>query len=478
LSDRDMSKPFNLLRWFSFASLAALLPVAGVTGALMSHFLNEEVLQRDAAVTAQFIQNCVLIEGDHIGLRSNLTLAELMVSEADANASGVSRQAMEVARANVLDHLAKLPDVLLASLFTRDGRIIWSTNKGLIGTLADHDDELEEAFTTRRYVATHYSGSEGNKDEQKFVVQPKDHFIENYIPLFNSKGEVVLVAEIYKEPRSLSATILKGQILVWATTFGSGVLVYLGLFNIIRRGSRLLEQQKKQLAETDSLVYVGEMATALAHSLRSPLASVRSSAELALTTEDLGVRKNARDIITQVDFLSKWVRELLLYSRPLTVEPEAVDLVGVLENVLDSFAATCAKTNVQVHWRRSETCHPMVEGNTSLLRQALHSVLSNAIEAMPVGGELRIAIRLRADARQIELTISDTGVGMSTQQLAMAFKPFHTTKRQGLGVGMPMLKRVMERFGGAVAVSSAENAGTQVRLEFRMNQGEGTWAGQ
>ncbi|HMA07891.1 MAG TPA: ATP-binding protein [Ramlibacter sp.] len=469
MNNSDIPKPFNLLRWFSLVSLAALLPVAGMTGALLAHFLNEEALQRDASLTAQFIQNCVTIEGNHIGLGPNLTLPELMNPRVDPNASGVSTQAIDIARANVLEHLETLPDVLLASLFTRDGRIIWSTNKSLIGTLSEDNDELQEAFSTRRQIATHYSSSEGEKEEQKFVVQPKEFFIENYIPLFDSKGEVVLVAEVYKEPRFLTATIERGRMLVWGTTLGGGVLIYLGLFSIIRRGSRLLEQQQRQLAETDSLVYVGEMATALAHSLRSPLASVRSSAELALMTDDLPVRKNAQDIITQVDFLSKWVRELLLYSRPLTAEPEAVDLVAVLDNVLDSFKVTCAKAGVQVQWSHAENDRPMVEGNTSLMRQALHSVVSNAIEAMPAGGELRIDMRLIGNPRQVELTITDTGVGMSTQQLAMAFKPFHTTKRHGLGVGLPMLKRVMERFGGAVALSSGENAGTQVRLQFRMN---------
>jgi two-component system, NtrC family, sensor histidine kinase HydH len=122
---------------------------------------------------------------------------------------------------------------------------------------------------------------------------------------------------------------------------------------------------------------------------------------------------------------------------------------------------------VHVQWSCGETCRPMVEGNTSLMRQALHSVVSNAVEAMPAGGEMRIDMRLDGEPRQVQLTVSDTGVGMSTQQLAMAFKPFRTTKRHGLGLGLPMLKRVMDRFGGAVEVSSGENAGTQVRLQFR-----------
>jgi two-component system, NtrC family, sensor histidine kinase HydH len=142
--------------------------------------------------------------------------------------------------------------------------------------------------------------------------------------------------------------------------------------------------------------------------------------------------------------------------------------VAVLNNVLDSFAATFTKSGITVDWAPDPTYRPRIEGNTSLMTQALHSAISNAVEAMPKGGALRISMRLLEDARRLELTIADTGLGMTKQQLELAFKPFHTTKRHGLGVGLPMLKRVMERFGGAVMLSSAENQGTQVWLQFRM----------
>jgi signal transduction histidine kinase len=80
---------------------------------------------------------------------------------------------------------------------------------------------------------------------------------------------------------------------------------------------------------------------------------------------------------------------------------------------------------------------------------------------------MRIELRETINPPGLDVLISDTGVGMSTQQLATAFRPFQTTKSHGLGVGLPMLKRAMERFGGFVTLASAENAGTQVRLHFR-----------
>jgi signal transduction histidine kinase len=261
--------------------------------------------------------------------------------------------------------------------------------------------------------------------------------------------------------------VRRGHGLVWLTTLGGGLVVYLGLFSIIRRGSILLQQQQQQLIEAESQGLAGEMATALAHSLRNPLSSVRSSAELALATDELPVRKNAQDIITQVDFMAQWVRELLLYSRPLTGQTEPVDLCEVLGSVVDSFTTAFERAGVRVHWDRGDCSNAVVEGNIPLVRQALHIVISNAVEAMPRGGDMRIELRRVQDPAGLEILITDTGVGMTPQQLATAFKPFHTTKPHGLGVGLPLLHRAMRRFGGFVTLDSAESAGTQVRLHFK-----------
>ncbi|MBA2961857.1 MULTISPECIES: ATP-binding protein [Ramlibacter] len=458
------ARSFNLLRWFSIVSLAALVPVGALSAGIVSHFVSEKTLQRDAALTAQFIQNCLAVEGRRSGIRD---LARRLDPRADADRGGLASAAVLEARGAWFDHIASLPDVLLVNLFARDGRIVWSTNESLVGMPATANPELEEAFATGDDVARRHAGQLARREEQRFSVQPSEFFVETYVPLASGEGDVPFVLEVYKEPRDLLQVIRTGQLLVWLTTAAGVVAIYLGLFSMIRRASTLLAQQQGQLVEAESQVFAGEMATALAHSLRNPLASVRSSAELALMTDDLPVRKNAQDIITQVDFLTQWIRELLLYSRPLGRDTEAVDLCAVLGNVLDSFATAFERAGVRVKWDQPAGCRPLVEGNVSLVTQALHSVVSNAVESMPRGGEMRIDVHQVQEPPGVEITVSDTGVGMSTQQLASAFRPFNTTKAHGLGVGLPMLKRAMERFGGSVSLSSAEKVGTQVRLLFR-----------
>jgi len=104
------------------------------------------------------------------------------------------------------------------------------------------------------------------------------------------------------------------------------------------------------------------------------------------------------------------------------------------------------------------------------LTQILNSLFANALEAMPQGGELRAEVR-QLEGQQAQLQLSDTGKGMSEQQRRMVFKPFFTTKQGGLGVGLALVKRIMERFGGAVELTSREEEGTRVSLIFNIAAG-------
>lgn len=466
-------KPFNLRRWFSIVSLLVTGGAAIVSGAILSNFFVSEAIKRDAMLTTQFIQSIADIELRHgrFGV-VQLTLGGILDPRVSAVELNVEEENLARARQEFFDHLRLMPEALLATVFAPDGFVIWSSNASLIGKSFPDNRDLAVVVERKEGIAGgHLKSSVGGKIEQQFVRYPEDIYIENYVPLLNRDGNVTSVVEIYKEPRDLIYSLKRGYLLIWLAALLSGAAIYLCLHWLISRAARQIDAQQREIVENKTLVALGEMSSAVAHGLRNPLASIRSSAEVALEVGDPSTAKNLTDIVTQVDRLSKWVRELLQFSKPLSEEREAVKIDMALDNALSTYEVQIRRAGIEVDWTPEQAPDVEVHANGSLLEQVLNSVFSNAIEAMPRGGRLGIAVEPPARNR-VTVRISDTGCGMSAKQLEMAFKPFHTTKRGGLGVGLVLVKRIMERFGGAVALDSEEQAGTTVSLTFKVAEQE------
>ncbi|MDD0971511.1 MULTISPECIES: ATP-binding protein [Pseudomonas] len=461
-------QPFNLLRWFSLISMAVIGTVAVALGAVSTRFVIEESVQRDALLTAQFIQAIAAAEVRHVSIPNVRTMGELLDPRQDKDFPDVDPAARASARGEFLDHIEHLPDVILANIYAPDRTVIWSTNPALTNTRIHADEDLDRAFDEKIPVSASYHDVDKAREEQKFVVPPEYIFIENYIPLFDAEGKnVTAMVEIYKEPKDLIARMERGLTLIWLATALGGGLIYLGLYWIVRRAAILLAAQQKQLIANETFVALGEMSSAVAHSLRNPLATIRSSAELALEFDAGPAQKNIKDIIGQVDRMSKWVRELLQSLRPLNDDPEPVNLVAALHDSLMAFEQQIAKAGVHVVFHPQQT--PMVLSQPIQLTQILNSLLANALEAMDKGGTLTITLE-PSDSRGVSVMLSDTGKGMNEEQRSMAFRPFFTTKQGGLGVGLVLVKRIMERFGGGVSLDSREGEGTTVRLAFQLIQ--------
>lgn len=462
---------FNLLRWFSGVSFLIIGSVAIGLGLVSTRYLVNESVERDALLSAQFIHAIAAAEIRHVDLPPSHVMGDVLDTRKFSMFAGDVADAQLWARGEFLDHIAHLPDALLTNIYGTDRVIIWSSNPELMGRKIEGNADLERAFGSQQPVTTSYYEVDESRSEQKFTRQPQHLFIENYIPLYNASGnEVAAMVEIYKEPRDLVERIERGYQTIWVSTAIGGLLIYLGLFWIVRRASRLLAAQQRQLITNETYVLLGEMSSAVAHSLRNPLAAIRSSAELAQEVAGEPAQRNIIDIIDQVDRMSRWVRDLLQSSRPLGEESEPVDLASCVREALQAFETQMTQRGIALVLE-VPTLAPLLSRRVLLL-QVLHSLLANALEAMPLGGTLTLRAESIKDGRNVQLDIRDTGKGMSAQQQAAAFKPFFTTKQGGLGVGLMLVKRIMERFGGSVGLTSREQEGTCISLGFRVAGGE------
>jgi len=204
----------------------------------------------------------------------------------------------------------------------------------------------------------------------------------------------------------------------------------------------------------------------VAHGIRNSLASIRSSAELAIEVEEPGVvHDSSRDIIMETDRLSQWLRELLLFSRPEDSGLETISIVEVMQDSLDGSARIMEKQGVDLVLETRQAVPP-VQGDIPLLKQMFTSLISNALEAMPNGGQLKVTVGSTTSGNRAELSIVDTGQGIPKNRMKEIFRPFFTSKSGGLGLGLSLVRRIVERHSGEMFFSSQENRGTTITLVF------------
>ncbi|MGF9764612.1 ATP-binding protein [Microvirga sp. 0TCS3.31] len=448
-------KSFSLLRWFSLLSLLTILITGTAMAVFLTRYLTNHMLMRDAEVSRDFIESIVTTENSF--------------SSFEAGQPGSATEALD----RFVEHIPTLPDVVRANLYGADRTLIWSSDKRLVGQRFDHNDELERALHDGISVTSGTVAHDERKAEHLGLKEQvprlaETRFVEAYLPIRDKAGQrVVAVVEIYKLPKTLFRSIDNGVHLVWASAATMGLVLYGALFWIVRRADRIMCEQRERLVEAETLSVIGEMAAAVAHSIRNPLASIRSAAELAHEEEGSGLQQCLQNIMSQADRLDGWIRELLVAARGGGVMVEQVDLNVVLKESLDGVAAEIQRRSIVLSV--AVVPLPRVRGTQASLAHAIRSVISNAVEAMPQGGSLRVVSRPTGDGT-VEIAIEDTGVGMPASVAQKVFKPLFTTKPNGVGLGLSLSRRIVERHAGRIELSSVEGRGTRVVLSLPMGE--------
>lgn len=449
---QSTARPFSLSRWFHTVGLVSILALAVICALLLSRLFANRMLLQEGRLTVQFVQSIIDIE-----------------EGAAYFAKGVEAESSYMEE--LLRHIAGSPDVLRANLYSRDRRILWSSDASMIGRsfAGAPNEELDEALAGKLEVHAEDEDEEEEgepKLEHANLDSQGDYFIEIYVPVWDrERKNVVGAVELYRAPRLLHETIVAGQRIIWAGALGAAVLLYLGLLPLVRHAERLIRSQQQRLVESETQAAVGDLGSAVAHGIRNPLAVIRSSAELVREVGDkdpAGVRGAATEIMAQVDRLEHWIRELLTYTHVSATRSESVVLEPLVRENLVYFTAEMSRRGIRSTVEFAPDL-PVARGDPLLLAQVINSLLANAVEAQHDGGSIALSGR-QTPAGQVALRIADTGAGMSAAQLERAFKPFHTTKTGGLGIGLPLARRIIERMGGSLVLSSEPGAGTVAEI--------------
>ncbi|WP_456444747.1 sensor histidine kinase [Thiolapillus sp.] len=236
-----------------------------------------------------------------------------------------------------------------------------------------------------------------------------------------------------------------------------------GLEQQVAKRTRELEKAHAEILEQARLATIGQTASVLAHEMRNPLASIKLALSSVSRNANLQDREKQRMalVLGEVDRLENMLNENLEYVRPVVRDEQPVHLDELLDKVLTLEEPLMEAASLTLVRHRCAEC-PAVHLDSRKMQQVLLNLLKNAREASPV--DSKIAVTLRKTGDSLVLLVSNQGEPLSPKIREQAFDLFFTTKARGTGLGLGLVRRVVEEHGGSVELLGEDDGMTTVQL--------------
>ncbi len=302
---------------------------------------------------------------------------------------------------------------------------------------------------------------------------PKESRFITYAPLRAEQlpsrisGPVLGVIEIVQDLSDEYKSIFKYQVYVVTTSALVMLVLLLVLVFVVKRGEGIIEQRaqerlrlKEQLNRAAHLSALGEMAAVISHEIRNPLGIIRSSAEL-LKKKMAGIDSGSAIpdiVIEESSRLNNIITDFLKYARPRPPRLAPCHIEDVLEKNLTFLSSQLAEKGVRIEKTLAADL-PEVTADADMLYQAFLNIFINALQAMPDGG--RIFLDVHAAPGAIEVVITDEGGGVPPEIVEKVWDPFFTTKDKGTGLGLGIVKNIVDAHGGDIVIDNASDKGAR-----------------
>ncbi|PWB71881.1 hypothetical protein C3F09_07365 [candidate division GN15 bacterium] len=246
--------------------------------------------------------------------------------------------------------------------------------------------------------------------------------------------------------------------------FGFGVLIGA----LVDRESRIRQRHESaqlQLERAKHLAVVGQMAAGVAHEIKNPLASIKGAVEIVggESTPEADRREFRTIISKEIKRIDGTVKEFLEYARPRPTELKPLDLTALIESALRQIGAQ--PDHQAIHFETELEPEVQILGDSDKLHQVILNLVLNAVQASPRESVISISLR-RVPGEGVRLTIKDQGKGIRPEDLPRIFEPFYTTKHRGTGLGLTIVKGIIEDHKGLIEVSSSETGGATFTVTF------------
>jgi signal transduction histidine kinase len=225
-----------------------------------------------------------------------------------------------------------------------------------------------------------------------------------------------------------------------------------------------LKKTQAELIRAEKMSVVGKFSSLIIHDIKNPLSNIRAYAELiSMTASDHEkAEKSSQVIMKEVDRLTRMAEELLEFARgEINLNKTPVNLSSLTESLIDTIKEDFKKKNVQIVFK--ERMNSVVMLDAEKMKRVFFNLISNAADACL--GEGRILIKVVDDGKWVNWSFQDNGIGMDQETLNQIFEPFFTRgKKKGTGLGMAIVKGIIESHNGIIKAFSKKDTGTKFTI--------------
>ncbi len=467
-TSEEKVKPFRLVKYFTFTSIIVIFFGTIVLAVLNTHWARKMQREKSEEYAHLLVENL----NHQIFLRFIVPMA-LKYGRIKLREKEQFEHLDLVVKATL--HSFK---VEMVKIFDMENVISYSFDEDLIGQKDLGGSAYQKAIQGKSTSNLIQRGGFW----ESLLGFPKESKLVTMAPLRAEKqfsrmmGPVLGVVEIVQDLSEEYKTIFRFQVLVIITcTLVMGLLTVVLIF-VVKRGENIIHQRalerrrlEEQLHRAARLTSMGEMAAGISHEIRNPLGIIRSSAEL------LKKKMAAIDpantipavIVEETIRLNNIITDFINYAKPRSPNLIACRIEDIVDRNLKFLEAQLAAQGYRVKKRFAENL-PEIMADSAMLYQAFFNIFINALQAMPTGGDL--LIDAYHDEASVTLRFGDSGEGIPEGVLDKIWEPFFTTKDKGTGLGLGIVKNIIEAHGGSIQIGNRLQGGVEVTVVLPIKQ--------
>lgn len=470
IAHNEKDKPFRLVKYFTFSSIVAVF-----AGIIVLSMFNIQWASRTQYRSSQAFAQVLVENLNHqiffqFILPVLLKYKKIRLSDKD-QFERMDKLVRSTLYSFKVDHIEVLD---------KTNTIIYSYNPDRMGKKGRGGKGYEKALEGEFVYRIQHEGNilerlTGISKESRLITLAP---IREEKPLARISGTVLGVVELSLDVSEEYRTIFEFQVFSIVVSTIVLSIVFLALIFVVKRGEGISERRaqerlklKGQLARAERLSAMGEMTAGISHEIRNPLGIIRSSAELLKKKmAQVDPANSIPDIIVEEAVrLNDILTNFLNFAKPQQPDFQPCDITAILDKTINFLSSQIDAINCRIE-KSYGVDTPAVTADSTMLYQAFLNVLLNAMQAMQNGTDNHLSVLLNIVSSQVEILFVDNGPGIAVNSLDKIWDPFFTTKETGTGLGLGMVKNIVEAHNGTIKIGNHPEGGAQISILLPIEQ--------